>query len=342
MIRVNLGGKVGYFNGEEEAFKFALVQMKAIKDEELLNDFRPSVERVKNDWAHLRAFNSKKLVVRDWILKSNTGVSVANYFMGFRFGLRVSERKTVLESFRDEKQLRRIFHKIIKLGKAVNIGVSEFFELGRMVGGSQGLGQFMPAVAKAVYEEFCPIENGKILDMSAGFGGRLAGCMASKRNYSYVGTDPSQEAFEGLGRLIEFLNCGERATIIKKPFEDCDLAEGHFDLAFTSPPYFKKELYSMEETQSHRRYPEFKGWIEGFLKPMCQISYKALKGGGYMAINIANVKIKKEVYDLEGETEKAGKEAGFEYVGRRWMEMSRMPGLKRKYKAEPIFVFKKG
>jgi hypothetical protein len=343
MIRVNLAGKVGYFNGEDEAFGFALAQMRGMKDGELLNDYRPSVERVKNDWAHLRALNGKKLVVRDWILKSNTGVSVANYFMNFRFGLRVSERKTVLESFRDEKQLRRVFHKVIKLARRVNIGVSEFFELGRMVGGTQGLGNFMPAVAKAIYEEFCPIDGGNILDMSAGFGGRLVGCMASKRNYFYCGIDPSKEAFEGLIKIKDFLKCEGRISLLNKPFEDCDgdLEDGYFDFAFTSPPYFKKELYSLDENQSYRRYPAFRAWIEGFLEPMMRIAAKKVKAGGKLAVNIADVKIGKDVYNLEEEALKAGMGCGLEFIGKRRMEMSKMPGIKRKFKEEPILVFEK-
>jgi len=345
MFRINLLGNVGYFKEEDEVVDFAIKQLRKVPFDIILKDFSCSVERVRNNFLYLKAFNSQKLVGRNkMVYKNNLGVMVANFFMGFRFMLKVFEKKSIEENLRDEKALKRIVHKIITLEKCKDIRLSNFFTMASLTAGGQRLGQFMPVVAKAVYETFCPEKNAKILDISAGFGGRLVGAMSSKFNYHYTGVDPSTQAIEGLKKLIDFIKVKDRARVIKLPFEDSDseLEDNSFDLCFTSPPYFKKEIYSDEDTQSCNRYSDLQQWKEGFLEKSFEIVYRKLKAGKMMLINIADVKIKGKTYELEKACLDAGEKAGFNYKGYKIMAMSRIPGLKRRFKNEKIFMFQKG
>lgn len=344
MFRVNLLGKVGYFKTIEEVMNFGIDRIKRYDFDILLKEINPSVESIQRDFLRLRNFNTARLIGKKKVIyKNNLGVKVANFFMGFRYTLRVEGKKSVEENLSNEDSLRKIIKKILTLGKTNNIDLNNFFTLASLTAGGQKLGNFMPAVAKTIYELYIPEENAKILDISAGFGGRLVGAMSSKYHYDYTGVDPSTKAVEGLNKLIDFLNVRDRARIIQKPFEDSDtdLEDNYFDLCFTSPPYFKKEIYSNEETQSCHRYQEIEAWRIGFLKKSFEIVMKKLKKDCYMLINIANVKIRGKLYDLEDMTINAAKEVGFSYEGYKLMEMARMPGIGKSYKTEKIFIFKK-
>ncbi|HOA47734.1 MAG TPA: class I SAM-dependent methyltransferase [Candidatus Pacearchaeota archaeon] len=343
MFRVNILGKVGYFKDDEDIFNFVKERFEKNDFDIILNDLRCGVDTIKNDFLRLRSFNSKNLIGRrKMIYKNNLGVRVANFFMGFRYRLRVEGKKSVEEVLKNEDSLRKVIKKILILGRKKEIELNDFFTFASLTAGGQKLGNFMPVVAKAIYELYCQKENARILDISAGFGGRLVGAMSSKFNYEYVGVDPSTKAVEGLNNLIGFLNVKDRAKIIKMPFEDTEnILEGKFDFCFTSPPYFKKEIYSEEETQSYKRYPEIEMWRVGFLKKSFEIVMNKLSKNCYMLINIANIKVGGKVYNLEELTKKTAKEVGFKYEGYKIMEMARMPGIGKKFKTEKVFIFKK-
>jgi len=345
MYRVNISGKVGYFETEEETRDFAIKKILETDFDIILKDFRVGVDKVKNDFLSLARYNTNRLVGRNkMIFKNNLGIKLANYFMFFRYALNVTNKKSIKDNFQSEKMLDKVFSAIRRVDKkARNITLHNFFTCSSFSAGSQKLGNFMPIVAKAVYEEYCPEQNANILDISAGFGGRLVGAMSSRYNYHYTGVDPSTEAIRGLNKLIGFLGVGNRAEVIKLPFEDSDkeLKNNSFDLCFTSPPYFNKEVYSNEKTQSCNRYDQIEAWRKGFLEGSFKIVLKKLRKGKYMLINIADIKIRGKVYPLETLTIDTAKKIGFDYKGYKIMEMSKIPSMKQKFKNEKIFIFQK-
>ena len=249
MLIVNLLGKKGYFKNTEDAFNLIWQQIEKNDFDTMLNDLNCSVERAKQSFLLLKAFNTKKLVGSKVFFKNNLGTSTANYFMNFRFKLNVNKKKSIESNFQKREDIYKIFKAILRLNRRINrIVLRDFFTVGAFSNMSQKLGNFMPAVAKTIYEEYCPV-RGNILDMSAGFGGRLVGAMSSKNDYSYTGVDPSVLAIEGLNRLIGFLNIENRARVICLPFEDSEgELDPEYDFCFTSPPYFAKEIYSNEPT----------------------------------------------------------------------------------------------
>ena len=135
------------------------------------------------------------------------------------------------------------------------------------------------------------------------------------------------------------------ATIIRSPAEDVSVTKlsNKCNFAFTSPPYFRKEHYSEDETQSWKRYGKAEEWRDGFLFPMMRLQYAALKKGSFAVVNIADVLIGSTVHPLCKWTIEAARDAGFEEVERLEFPMSRRFGSNQEegIAVEPVFVFKK-
>jgi len=165
--------------------------------------------------------------------------------------------------------------------------------------------QFKPAVAKTVYET----EGAKkIIDISCGWGDRLAGFYCSNNTTEYLGCDPNTASYElykqqciAYEALLEsplfpkevhfedhgdWFECvGEkRVRIYNRPAEDMDwdnICETEHDLMFTSPPYFGIEKYAegseSEDMQSWKRYNQYDQWRDTFFYPVMDAMQKHCK-----------------------------------------------------------------
>jgi hypothetical protein len=149
-----------------------------------------------------------------------------------------------------------------------------------------------PAIIKKFIELF---QAKKILDMSAGWGDRLLGCMASKlKNGSvshYTATDPNLCLHKYYDNMINSLlhytkNKNMNINIMKTGFEKCIIEENFYDLAYSSPPYFDLEIYSNNEDQSIKNYTNESSWFEHFLKVCIIKIINSLVDGGYMVLYI--------------------------------------------------------
>lgn len=155
--------------------------------------------------------------------------------------------------------------------------------------------QFKPSVAKIVYDLF---RSENILDFSAGWGDRLAGFYASYYGKFYLGIDPNsnnhplyEQQTKFYEKYLNYFDNKRTAKFICQPAEDYDYAgyENFFDMCFTSPPYFNKERYSDEGTQSWKRYKTMNTWNEDFLHVTLEKVWKTLKTDGVLLVNISDV-----------------------------------------------------
>lgn len=155
--------------------------------------------------------------------------------------------------------------------------------------------QFKPNAAKVLYD-YLGVKN--TLDISAGWGDRLCGFMASEQGELYVGIDPRKENHPIYQQQADFYNKNngffeteKKARFIMSPAEDADLSMyvDTFDLVFSSPPYFNVERYSYDDTQSWVRYKNIDAWNKNFLHKAIANVWPTIRKGGYIAINIADV-----------------------------------------------------
>ena len=285
--------------------------------------------------------------------------------------------KTNLPSELDDDNYKFLVHKF-ELGQKLFPAGIQAFRL--------GLGQpavnFPPLTARWIYENYTnhiPKEQTlNIYDPSSGWGGRILGAMSSHRKIHYIGTDPNTDNFIdelGITRyeyVADFFNneCLETNSFWEEEkntyhvfqegsehignHKDFQQYKGKLDLVFTSPPYFDREQYSSDETQSFKSYPEYDDWRDNFLKPTLENAFHSLRNDRYLLWNIADIKIGKDKFHpLEQDSIDILTNLGMEYQGKLKMLMTSMVGVdqsnvknsvvieKKALKYEPIFVFYK-
>ena len=250
---------------------------------------------------------------------------------------------------------------------------------------------FPALTAKWIYENYTShIDTDEplhIYDSSAGWGGRIIGAMSSRKKTHYIGTDPNPDNFiDELGitryeyvanfynkncvddysdKLTSFFDVKPQSNTFEVFQDGSELIQnnpefqkykGKLDISFTSPPYFNREQYSQDETQSFIAYGEYEDWRDNFLKPTLTTIYEYMKNDRYILWNIADIKIGESTYyPLEQDSIDILEQLGCEYKGKLKMLMTRMVGLDpsksgiknaveydgKSYKFEPIFVFHK-
>jgi len=202
---------------------------------------------------------------------------------------------------------------------------------------------FRPAVAKLIYDRYCPREGGAVMDPCGGWGGRMLGAYCSDRVARYDCYDASRATCAGLKKVSDALDgqCGKKpCSVIHGAFENSRCAEGEYDVVFTSPPYFSKEHYSDDTEQSSVRYPSYEQWRDGFLRGFMEKSFRCLKNGGVLVVNIDDVVIKGEKHPLRDDLMRiANAIEGLVLEDTLYMDYrNRYVGAMH---GEPIYVFRK-
>lgn len=267
--------------------------------------------------------------------------SVASEYHKHRWAVMINgARWSPLTAFQDPTTLRRAIALALEQNKAITAyAISQWL---RFVDRSQSAANFRPGFMLRVMREFCP-EGGTVLDCSAGFGGRLVGFAASHAAH-YVGIDPSELTQEGNRLLAADLGVTDRVALLCLPAEDVEAVMlPACDFACTSPPYFAKERYSDEPTQSWKRYETGEAWRVGFLLPMLRLQFDALKPGAVSVINIADVKVDGKDVPLVSWTVEAAEEVGFERLPSQLQYgLARVPGENQRDDwQEPVLVFRR-
>ena len=305
--------------------------------------------KVREDEKHmhmkkLQRFNVDTIFIDNKIIQTMHCLRLAwTYFPHFweiRCG---NAQRTPMETFLDDDKFKSVIRKCWRWCSTTyegeNVETKNTFHENRLrqslkiYTGTQAVSNFRPTAAKLIYEKF----GGDVIwDMSAGWGGRLLGFLASSRKH-YIGTEPSSLTFDGLKKIKKDFSYLNKSVELYKLGSEVYVPEKEsLDLCFTSPPYFDTEKYSDEDTQSYKKFPSEDKWVDGFLRKTIDNCYYGLKKNGYMLMNIANTPRYKFI---EEETQKISKEFGFEQNDTLQLTLSSVMGAGYKY--EPIFVFKK-
>ena len=275
------------------------------------------------------------ILIKDKIISQRMfGLALAWSYFPHSYSVKCNGCWTPIENFFDDKRLMRILSKCMIREK--NITDSSLRKVLKMYTGSQGVSNFRPTAASAIYNTY--MKKGQTTwDMCAGYGGRLLGAIIS--NVNYVGTDPDENTFYGLYNLAKDYGSNIKINLIRGGCEVWHPPRKTIDFAFTSPPYFNTERYSNSENQSCVKYPEYDLWVKEFLGNMAKNVYISLRGE-YCAINICNIK---KAMNLEEHTIEVFKNNGFVLVDELKLALSRVKTKNNSasYKYEPIFIFKK-
>lgn len=281
-------------------------------------------------------------------LQSNTvGLTLANHFHPHMVKVKcLTKYRSPYEQFSDDDLLKDCINRWMELGKKPNS--SGLRRILRTRDGVRSVVNFKPAIAKYFYDNYCP-KNGRVLDPCAGYGGRLAGCIASNKGISYHGIDPQGDTAVGNMRMAAFYSKqAEIERMWKFDFrfdlgcaEDImpTLTENCYDIVFTSPPYFNVEKYDTNPNQSYLRYPSYEKWRKLFLEKIIVESGRVVKKDGYVIFNVKNYKNMAIADDVCYFAELAGLQLIKTYKMRLAnSEYNRKEGQDN-WHTEPIFVF---
>lgn len=287
-------------------------------------------------------YDHTDVLVGRTIRQTMHGLGLAWSYFPHAWSVRCGSMKTPMEVFQSDEDFRGAIAKRLKYGTGI-ITDAAIRKALRSFSGTQGVSNFRPTAAAAVYHTFLPRSGGTVWDMSAGFGGRLLGAIACKRVLRYVGTDPCTRTMIGLLAMARELGRdGLDIELHKVGSEDFVPEPESLDLAFSSPPYFDTEKYSSETTQSYLRFPERREWLHGFLGATLDHCWFGLKPTGRLIVNIANVK---SYPTLECDFVTMARARNWKLEQTIRYALSKMMGTRQMggspFKFEPVFVFKK-
>lgn len=125
------------------------------------------------------------------------------------------------------------------------------------------------------------------LDISA-FGDRMVAAL--NQGIKYTGIDPDHTLTTGISKLKLDLekvmpDTGLLPITYALPIEGF-WSKDKFDIITLSPPPFDAEPYSGGEMQTHRMYPNFNAWFNGFVREMLTRCSQWIKPDGVLAFSV--------------------------------------------------------
>jgi hypothetical protein len=304
---------------------------------------------MEGKWHEMRLllnYDRTRLIEDGVIRQTMHGLALAWHYFPHAWGVRCGGRLSPLDTFADGERLQNALSRREKYGALKS--ESDLRKAIRTVSGTQAVSNFRPTAAASIYDRYMPEGGGVTWDMSAGYGGRMLGAIASGRVRKYLGTDPATLTFDGLTEMAAELppmaeHLGGEPTEIelhKIGSENFVPDRGSVQLAYSSTPYFNAEHYSVEPTQSYIKFRSREAWLNGFLGATLSNCHTGLAASGILAVNIADVA---SYPNLTEDFVWLARRCGFRHVETLCLALSAMPGTRAgsAYKYEPVYVFRK-
>ena len=215
------------------------------------------------------------------------------YYYQFRNLLKCCREggKTIWDIYEDPALVEKLWQDAIKRNrrdKCPYPSPTDLYEAQRINTGA--IVFFKASTAKYIYKKY---QATSVLDFTAGWGGRMLGAMSL--GIPYTGIDTNLNLKEGYDKMMSDLPCNNKEDykMLWKSCLDVDYESLDYDMILTSPPYVNMEIYEGMcpfESDDH--------FYTEFLLPVMDKSYRGLKAGGHMCINISPKMFKKliEVY----------------------------------------------
>lgn len=251
--------------------------------------------------------------------------------------------------------------------------------------GSQPQGQFPTQISKYIWRlGTISIQNRNddiyLYDPCQGWGSRMISVFQNNDYFkslfyyiqvNYLVNDVNEETHETFNDIYEYWNENvndisnihiDKEKIPQEHIQNSVYFEkykGKVHVQFTSPPYFKKEMYDYTNNNESHNYSEYENWSNNFLNPMINNTYELLRKDGVFFLNIQNVKTTGSKYlPLQEDSIKYQEECGFELEDTFYMVFSIQIGNNKNkqdniennngkridgkfFKTEPIYMFRK-
>jgi DNA methylase len=124
----------------------------------------------------------------------------------------------------------------------------------------------------------------------------------------YIGVDSNLTLKEPYEKMTSFLNKDKtNTTKIELYFQDAlivDYTSMVYDMVFTSPPYYNKELYKETDTTWNKKKTE-EEWNETFYRPLFMKTWASLQTGGVYCLNVPLHLYEEVCVPLFGEADEA-------------------------------------
>ena len=193
---------------------------------------------------------------------------------------RVKNKPSLFEKLQDDKLYQALVSNMTKLNRT-GTPANRIFEADRFNG---AVVFFKPATAKWIYKKYGAT---KVLDPTAGWGGRMLAAHALGIDYTGIDTNvnliPAYTAMTGaLKSFTSAPACS--GSNLRMIWQDClsvDFAQLDYDFVLTSPPYVNTEVYeNMTLFQEKTFYTEF-------LIPLISRCLAHIRVGGKVCFNIS-------------------------------------------------------
>lgn len=248
------------------------------------------------------------------------------------------------------KNIESIVDTICRSGK--DISIEELRETLFTKYGNNELTTFKPTLVRTFVELFRSelnilLERGErpsMLDISAGWGDRLLGAMAS--DIDYTGCDPNTDLQPGYNSMIGEFGDSNRHVVYPDMFQNFKRdATRKYHIALSSPPYFDLEKYVPDDNIISKNQSitgrDKNSWYKDFLIPSVDIVMDRLHDGGIFILNIANVDSKTRY--TEDIVNYIASKKNIDYLGiiAQWVGWKEDVPIDKQKKAQPFFIFKK-
>lgn len=295
-----------------------------------------------------------RLMAKDWrtvfdgneLRASKIGLRLANSFQPDMWKAKVNRYRSPVEIFNDDTLLRRAIERSLTIWPdRFGANASCLRRMLRSYPGAASVSNYRPMIARAVITRYSTNQS-RVLDFSAGYGGRLLGALAARRQY--VGIEPNHAQVRGMKRMVRAIAAARfpipHVDIIRGCAEQelPRIASRSVDLVFSSPPFFNWEHYSNSHQQSFRRYPTYETWKVHFLLPVIAQTFRVLDRDGYLILNVSNGNRLPSSEDVVS----TARREGLNLTSVRHMTFPKLPYLHPRdgtaVKKELLLVFKKG
>jgi hypothetical protein len=187
---------------------------------------------------------------------------------------RIQNKKSLYDIMTDDSAYAKLLRNAQSLNRTGSLA-NRLFEANRF---NNAVVFFKATTAKYLYKKFGAT---KVLDPTAGWGGRMLGAWALGINY--VGIDTNVALQGAYSRMMAALPpTGSSLQMIWQSCLDVDFSKLDYDFVLTSPPYINLELY-----ENMTPFESKAAFYTAFLIPLLTKCLKNIRRGGRVCFNIS-------------------------------------------------------